>query len=268
MFLVQATTFLALVLQAAAHTNLHGVYVGTGAPPSNDYNCVRPATNNNPITNYGSSDMICNTVTGVAANTCTANPGDTVTMVWHEHNMQETIAVGGAHHGPIQAYIAKVPSASQTTVTGLSWTKIYSGGLYTDGLWATDIANNNKGLIRVTLPCDLPPGDYLLRSELIALHSAGGANGAQLYVGCAQLRVGGSGTGMKSTPTSLPGYSAQDPGLLINIYGTLTSYKAPGPTVYLPTCAETNWHTKQLPQATAGTTSLPASATATEGVYK
>ena len=60
--------------------------------------------------------------------------------------MTETIAVGGAHHGPIQAYIAKVPSASQTTVTGLSWTKIYSGGLYTDGLWATDIANNNSRL--------------------------------------------------------------------------------------------------------------------------
>ena len=58
--------------------------------------------------------------------------------------MTETIAVGGAHHGPIQAYIAKVPSASQTTVTGLSWTKIYSGGLYADGLWATDIANNNS----------------------------------------------------------------------------------------------------------------------------
>ncbi|KAG8722726.1 hypothetical protein FRC08_012605 [Ceratobasidium sp. 394] len=268
MFLLQATTLLALVFQATAHTNLHGVYVGTGAPPSNDYNCVRPATSNSPITDYSSAAMICNTVTGVAANTCTASPGDTITMIWHEHNMQETIAVGGAHHGPIQAYIAKVPSASQTSVTGLQWTKIYSGGLYTDGLWATDIANNNKGLIRVTLPCDLPPGDYLLRSELIALHSAGGANGAQLYVGCAQLRVGGSGTGMKSTPTSLPGYSAQDPGLLINIYGTLTSYKAPGPTVYLPTCAETNWQTKQLPQATAGTTSLPASATATEGVYK
>lgn len=71
---------LALALRAAAHTNLHGVYVGTGAPPSNDYNCVRPATNNNPITDYSSAAMICNTVTGVAANTCTANPGDTVTM--------------------------------------------------------------------------------------------------------------------------------------------------------------------------------------------
>ncbi|KAF8600467.1 hypothetical protein BDV93DRAFT_588030 [Ceratobasidium sp. AG-I] len=134
---------LLLALRAAAHTNLHGVYVGTGTPPSNDYNCVRPATSNNPITDYSSAAMICNTVTGVAANTCTANPGDTVTMIWHEHNMQETIAVGGAHNGPIQAYIAKVPSASQTNVTGLAWTKIYSGGLYTDGLWATDIANNN-----------------------------------------------------------------------------------------------------------------------------
>lgn len=82
MFNLSTSTFiaLALALRAVAHTNLHGVYVGTGTPPTSDYNCVRPATSNNPITDYSSADMVCNTVTGVAANTCTASPGDTITM--------------------------------------------------------------------------------------------------------------------------------------------------------------------------------------------
>jgi hypothetical protein len=40
------------------------------------------------------------------------------------------------------------------------------------------------GKVDVKIPSDLAPGDYLLRAEVIALHTAGQANGAQFYMSC------------------------------------------------------------------------------------
>lgn len=74
-------------------------------------------------------------------------------------------------------------------------------------------------------------GEYLLRAEHIALHSASSVGGAQLYLSCAQVSIsGGSGTASPQK-VSFPGaYSANDPGLLINIYYPKpTSYTPPGP---------------------------------------
>ena len=42
--------------------------------------------------------------------------------------------------------------------------------------------NTNCGKMDVVVPKDLAPGDYLLRAEAIALHSASGVGGAQFYV--------------------------------------------------------------------------------------
>lgn len=78
-----------------------------------------------------------------------------------------------------------------------------------------------------------------MRIEIIALHSAYGQGGAQFYTSCAQLDVGGSGTLSPSTTVSFPGaYSATDPGIQTNIYGSSgqpdndgKAYEAPGPAV-------------------------------------
>ncbi|KAL2024932.1 hypothetical protein VTK56DRAFT_3631 [Thermocarpiscus australiensis] len=86
--------------------------------------------------------------------------------------------------------------------------------------------------IPVTIPRRLQHGDYLLRAEHIALHSASTAGGAQFYLSCAQITVsGGSGTYSPLNLVSFPGaYKATDPGIVINIYyPVLTSYTAPGP---------------------------------------
>lgn len=51
-------------------------------------------------------------------------------------------------------------------------------------------------------------------------------------VTCYQITVSGSGSAAPDT-VSLPGaYAASDPGILINIYQSLSTYEAPGPTVY------------------------------------
>lgn len=61
----------------------------------------------------------------------------------------------------------------------------------------------------------------------------GSLGGAQFYVSCYQLRVTGGGSASPAG-VSFPGaYSATDPGILFNLYGTYTSYTVPGPAVRL-----------------------------------
>lgn len=87
------------------------------------------------------------------------------------------------------------------------------------------------------LPQCIAPGHYLMRVELLALHSAGMPRQAQFYTSCAQINVGGSGSFTPSQTVSIPGvYSANDPGILVNIYGAQGQpdnngqpYSIPGP---------------------------------------
>nr|AWM99269.1 lytic polysaccharide monooxygenase 9 [Rhizophlyctis rosea] len=300
MFVKTVLAAAVLATSVAAHTNVRGFYIsGQGqAYPTKDWDyCVRPISGsqgNNPLTEYSGKKFQCNDYTGPAAGTCEAMPGDEVTMVIHEHSMTEDYAVGGAHHGPIQAYLAKVDNAATTGVTGLKWFKIFSRGLIHGGAgrngiadnvddpsmqyWATNVscwmlggfleekeANKNKGLVKFNLPTDLAPGDYLLRGELIALHNAGSPGGAQPYVSCAQLRVGGNGNGNPSTVTDIS-YSTSDPGLLLAIYYPMTSYTPPGPAVYVAGSGGTgNPTTTTTRQPTTTTTTTRTTTTTTRG---
>lgn len=113
-----------------------------------------------------------------------------------------------------------------------SWAKNASGASGDDDYWGVKDLNTCCGKMNVKIPTDIAPGDYLLRAEVIALHTAASSNGAQFYMSCFQLTVSGSGTATPST-ILLPGaYSASDPGILVNIHQALTTYIAPGPTVY------------------------------------
>lgn len=71
--------------------------------------------------------------------------------------------------------------------------------------------------VTVTIPSTLAPGNYLLRSEVIALQLAMTQGGAEFYPACIQLSVGGSQTGQptSSEEVAFPGgYSDTDPGIL------------------------------------------------------
>lgn len=93
-----------------------------------------------------------------------------------------------------------------------------------------------KSSFPVTIPRCIKSGNYLLRAEHLALHSASTVGGAQFYVSCAQLSVTGGGSTEPSSQylTSFPGaYKATDPGIQININWPIpTSYKNPGPPVF------------------------------------
>ncbi|KAK3952120.1 putative glycoside hydrolase family 61 protein [Pseudoneurospora amorphoporcata] len=95
----------------------------------------------------------------------------------------------------------------------------------------------NNGWTYFNLPNCIAPGQYLLRVEIIALHSAKNSGQAQFYQSCAQINVSGSGSYTPLSTVSFPGaYKSNDPGILINIYGKLCGpdmdgkpYIVPGP---------------------------------------
>jgi cellulase len=78
-----------------------------------------------------------------------------------------------------------------------------------------------QGWWEFTMPTCVAPGQYLMRIELLALHSAYSSGAAQFYISCANIQVTGSGTSTGSQLVKFPGaYSANDPGIMLNIYSS------------------------------------------------
>ncbi|CRG89742.1 Endoglucanase-4 [Talaromyces islandicus] len=171
-----------------------------------------------------------------------------------------------SHHGPVIDYLANCNgNCSTVDKTTLEFFKIDQAGLINDtvvpGTWASDelIANNNSWT--VTIPTSIAPGNYVLRHEIIALHSAGNEDGAQNYPQCINLEITGSGT---DKPSGTPGeklYSPTDPGILVNIYASLSTYDIPGPALYDATSAGVAATSTGVAQA--GVTTSPAAVTVT-----
>ncbi|CAI4214065.1 unnamed protein product [Parascedosporium putredinis] len=115
------------------------------------------------------------------------------------------------------------PTASPTRTSSatrlLSFAKIAEAGLVSGsnpGTWASDELMANGNAWTVTIPSSVAPGHYVLRHEIIALHGAGSANGAQAPSGQAATAF----------------YTATDPGILFNLYQDFSSYPIPGPSVW------------------------------------
>ncbi|KAL2259697.1 hypothetical protein VTK26DRAFT_6535 [Humicola hyalothermophila] len=223
--------------QAAAHATFQQLWVD-----GVDYGsqCARLPGSNSPVTDVTSNDIRCNAGSSRAAAKCPVAAGSTVTVEMHQQNGDRSCAneaIGGAHHGPVIVYMSKVSDAS--TADGSSgWFKIFedgwskAGSSGDDDHWGTKDLNACCGRMDVRIPADIAPGDYLLRAEAIALHTAGSAGGAQFYMTCYQLTVTGSGTAEPATVNFPGAYSASDPGILVNIHAAMDSYVVPGPSVY------------------------------------
>jgi hypothetical protein len=100
--------------------------------------------------------------------------------------------------------------------------------------WVQDDLKNG-GVASVRIPTDLAPGNYLIRHDIIALHLGTSVGGAEFYPGCAQLKLGGSGSGVPkaSELVKFPGaYSDNDPGIFApNVFNVGALYVMPGPAV-------------------------------------
>ncbi|KAF3056473.1 putative endo-beta-1,4-glucanase D [Daldinia childiae] len=205
--------------------------------------CARLPLSNSPVTDVSSKDIACNAGTKPVSGKCSIAAGSTVTVEIHQQPGDRTCAaeaIGGAHYGPVQVYMASVTDASTADGSSSSWFKVFadtwaknpSGASADDDWWGTKDINECCGRMDVKIPSDIAAGDYLLRAEALALHTAGQSGGAQFYMTCFQLTITGGGSA-KPAGVSLPGaYKASDPGILVNIHGKLDSYVAPGPAVY------------------------------------
>lgn len=175
-----------------------------------------------------------------------------------------------SHHGPVLDYLAPVSAENWSDIdkTALSFFKISEGGLVdgssSPGSWASDqlIANNNSWA--VTIPESVAPGKYVLRHEIIALHSAGQEDGAQNYPQCINLEVTGSGTASPEGIAATAMYKKDDAGILVNIYTTGYEYQIPGPTLWSgAAAAASQTGVAATGTAAAGSAASSASAVAT-----
>lgn len=138
------------------------------------------------------------------------------------------------HHGPVITYIAQADDPTTVDKTTLSWIKIDEAGLISGsnpGTWATDNLIDNGFAYDITIPSALKAGDYVVRHEIIALHSAENTDGAQNYPQCFNLKVTGSGTELPDGTAGTSLYTESEDGIVFNLYTDFSTYPIPGPTL-------------------------------------
>jgi cellulase len=216
---------------------------------------VRAPNSNYPIQNVQAAEIACNSNfrQPVSSTILTIPAGARVGAQWQhliggpQGSNDPDNPIAASHKGPIVVYLAKVSNAASSGTSGLSWFKIAEEGFNTGTQkWAVDTMISGGGWWNFNFPSCIAPGQYLMRVEIIALHSASITGEAQFYPACAQIQVTGSGTFTPSSTVSFPGaYNANDPGIKISIYGSGgqpnnggRSYPIPGPSVI--TCPSGN----------------------------
>ncbi|KAJ2770789.1 hypothetical protein IWQ56_000833 [Coemansia nantahalensis] len=226
-----AAALAAITLDVAnAHTALQ--FVGAnGEFQAQGVSIVPSEMKNAPVKDLDSKLLQCRT-----ANMSTAKlkklvlkAGGTLSLRWkHYDNSVKIPVMSLSHVGPCLVYFSRLDKNGQGPV----WFKVYEEGYNkSTKTWCSNKVIKNGGKLDIPVPKSLPNGDYLVRSELIALHQANVGGGAQLYPNCLAVTVsGGSGTLPKGH--AIPGiYRPSDPGILFDRAKGGDSYKIPGPPV-------------------------------------
>ncbi|KZP34468.1 lytic polysaccharide monooxygenase [Athelia psychrophila] len=224
-------TAVVLASQVAAHYTFP-VLVANGVAGSQWQN-VRTTTNwqdLTPLTDVTSADISCYDSAGNGtATTASVAAGSVVGL--NVAGNPSTLY----HPGVLNVYMAKAPSTvAGWKPTGAVWFKVYQISAVTDGGTTITWPSQNLPGISFTIPKSLPSGQYLIRTEHIALHVASSFGGAQFYLSCAQVAVTGGGSGTPAPLVSFPGeYTGNEPGILLDIYYPIpTTYIQPGPAVW------------------------------------
>ncbi|KAI0007325.1 glycoside hydrolase family 61 protein [Xylariaceae sp. FL0662B] len=174
---------------------------------------------------YASGDIVCHKSANAAAGHAQVAAGDSISIAWNTWP--------DSHKGPMLDYLAACDGACESVdKAALKFFKIDGAGYDSaTGTWASDtmIANNNTWLVQI--PSTVKAGNYVLRHETIALHSAGSVGGAQNYPQCFNLEITGSGTEVPSGTLGTALYKEDDAGIVVDIYNGLSTYAVPGPTL-------------------------------------
>ncbi|KAF1915909.1 glycoside hydrolase family 61 protein-like protein [Ampelomyces quisqualis] len=192
----------------------------------------RPIQGNGPVENLAISDVQCGgyAAGGIAGSSPAAlhadvAAGSDVKLFW--------TLWPDSHVGPTVTYMAKCPDTGCDKWMPESqavWFKVQEDGrVGTSTTWGATALMKSGGSVTYTVPKCIPSGYYLVRHEIIALHSAYAYPGAQFYPGCHQLKVSGGGNTTPSGLVSFPGaYKATDPGITVDAYKA-QAYTIPGP---------------------------------------
>ncbi|KAF8148039.1 glycosyl hydrolase family 61-domain-containing protein [Crassisporium funariophilum] len=243
---MKTSSILSLALASVA--NAHSIFqkVSVNGADQGQLKGVRAPDSDYPIMNVGDGNFACNTGITHKDNTIINIPAGARVGAWWGHviggaqgSNDPDNPIAASHKGPIIVYLAKVSDAASTGTTGLQWFKIAEDGLDSSGKWGVDRMISNGGWAYFNLPSCVANGNYLMRVELIALHSASTAGQAQFYMECAQINVTGGGSNSGANFVSFPGaYTANHPGITISIYDSKgvpnnggRPYSIPGPAV-------------------------------------
>ncbi|KAG8996516.1 hypothetical protein FRB90_012703 [Tulasnella sp. 427] len=223
-------------LAANAHSVMQQVHIDGKAQGA--LKGIRVPKSNSPVTiaQLNGNDVICNAVrTPLPSDVLAVKGGSKVGLEWHRTiGKLSSDVISKSHRAPIQVYLAKVDSAKKADVSGLKWFKVAEQGYKAStDTWATDDLIKNKGIFEFTMPSCIEAGEYIMRTDLIALHNADKPSGAQLYIGCSQINVSGTSGSANPSTVSFPGaYKATDPGIKFNVYKDFSSYTIPGPQTF------------------------------------
>jgi len=235
--------FAALVPLVAAHGSLKFAVVDGKrfeAPnPDGDSGqyTIRAINNINPVKGTDNPDLNCGHNAQKAALVADANPGSVVEFAWQNGEKGTWVH----NTGPVMTYMASCGDAGCATFDAgnAQFFKIAEQGKKADGTWT--MAELNAGpdaTTSITLPADLPAGEYLIRHELIAMQLGMSQGGAEFYPACFQVRLASPSRTAAALPSgdqvvTFPGgYGDSDPGILDpNIYEPNNNYVFPGPAV-------------------------------------
>ena len=210
---------------------------------------IRQVNTNSPVKGATNPDLNCGAGAQLAADVANANPGSNVQVYWvggttgtspvsdtpssHVETCIQLSAVATQHgsdhalHGQVRRLLRHLQLEQCRVVQDFrarlrSWqhnlvpsTTRYGVCPLINAVLTRFAASGSPAT--TTIPSTLAAGNYLLRSEIIALQLAMTEGGAEFYPSCIQLSVGGSQTGQptSSEEITLPGgYSDTDPGIL------------------------------------------------------
>jgi len=202
--------------------------------PSSDWEYIRQTDNYEdlgPVTDVTSAEFTCyDTTENLIPSTATVKAGSKIGFQAFGHPSSIY------HPGVVNVYMAKAPGSvsSFTGASGDVWFKVFEISAITDGGTTITWPAQNLPAVNFTIPAELPSGQYLVRMEAIALHSASTFGGAQFYIACGQINVTGGGNGKPGPLVAIPGvYTGNEPGILIDIwYPIPATYTQPGPAVW------------------------------------
>ncbi|KAG8690098.1 hypothetical protein FRC11_013848 [Ceratobasidium sp. 423] len=187
---------------------------------------VRKVPDDGPVT-YNSPDLTCNKG-GAVGNGATATVAAGQSVTWTMNTWPSD------HKGPMQVYMANCgDNCDNFDGSGNVWFKVSSVGLINAGsfTWGSDKLISQGNSWTQVIPSNIKAGKYLMRFELVALHSAGAP---QFYPSCTQLDItgGGAGAPTSSELVSIPGvYQTGDQAVFGNIWSQPQSWPEVGPKV-------------------------------------